>query len=103
MNDQRLASELQQAFHDVGDFFFVERGDDFSFRVHPLGHLPALLAWDQRLEVACHSVRVGPCTPTQLEDVAETLGGDQAAPADLPLEQGIGSGGGAVDDRVDLC
>ena len=80
----------------------VEGGEDAAAGVGALGDLEAEVAGDDRGEAAGHAVGVRAGAAAELEDVAEALGGDQAGAGEAALEDGVGGGGGAVDDQVDL-
>ena len=102
MDEQALAAHGQQGAHGVGDLGLVERHDDLALGVDALVDLQAPLAGDQRLEGAGHAVGLGPRAPAELEAIAEAARGDQTDLGELALEHGVGGGGGAVDDEVEI-
>ena len=52
---------------------------------------------------AGHAVGLGPRAPAELEGVAEAARGDEPDLGHLALEHGVGGGGGAVDDEVEIA
>ena len=103
MDDQALAAHGQQGAHGIRQLVLGERRDDLARHVHALVDLDAALARDQRLEAAGHAVGVGPRAAAELERVAEAARGDEPHLGHLALEHGVGGGGGAVDDEVEIA
>src|SRR5439155_1647995 len=98
VDDERLDPARLQPGGGAADLVLVERRHHEALGVHPLGHLHAQLARDERLEGALEAIGRGPRATAQLEHVAEAARGDEPGPGALALEHGVGGGGGAVDD-----
>ena len=101
-----MTSDSQPAARRLGDRGagggLVERGEDAAAGVHALGDLEAEVARDDRREAAGHAVGLRAGAAAELEHVAEARGGDQAGAGEAALEHGVGGGGGAVHDQVDV-
>jgi hypothetical protein len=65
-------------------------------RPAPLGHLQAQIARHHRLEIAAQAPGAGPVAAAHFQHVAQALGGDDADPRALALQQRVGARGGAV-------
>src|ERR1700722_9183356 len=97
MDHQRFRAHLQKRLRRSGDVLLVERYNCRSFGRHALGHFQAQLAWNDRFEMRDQAIGVGTRAPTELDDVAESSGCDQAAARQLAFQQCIGRNGSAVD------
>ena len=81
---------------------FVERDEDASAVVDPLLHGEAKVARDEgRGAVDPDVVLLEPVLVRHFEGVAVAFGDDQGGFGALPLDDGVGGQGGAVDDEAD--
>jgi hypothetical protein len=99
MDHQRFASGIGEPAHRVAHGGLVERRYLLALGIHALRHLVAQLAGNQRLEPSAQPVRGRACAPAQFQHVAEPLRRDEAGPRKPALEQGVGRGGGAVNEH----
>ena len=98
VDHERIAACGAQAFRRVAHRRFVEGHQHVAIGIHALRHLDAKLARDQRREAAGQPIGVGPRAPSELQYVAEALGGDESATAELTFQERVGGDRGAVDD-----
>ena len=98
VDHERIAACGAQAFHRLVHRRLVEGHQHVAIGIHALRHLDAKLARDQRREAARQPIGVGPRAPSELQYVAEALGGDEPATAELTFQERVGGDRGAVDD-----
>ena len=81
----------------------VQGGEDLPIRVDPLGHRIATLPRDQHVRLVDENVVlvVAPLVG-DLENISEALGGDDAHPGALALDQRVGRQRRAVNDGGNL-
>jgi hypothetical protein len=101
MDHQRLAAGIAQAKNGNAKGIFVEGRQHPAPGIQPLGHLQPQVAGDDGGEGPVHSVGLWSGAAAKFQDVAEACGGDKAGLCQLAFEDGVGGGGGAVNDEVD--
>jgi hypothetical protein len=101
VDDEALAALGQQCAGSRRNAGLVERAHHVAARVHALIDLDAAVAGDERLKGADHAVGLGTGAAAELQGVAEAGRGDQPDAGDLALQDGVGGGGGAVDQQVE--
>ena len=93
--------------HFLNDFFqigFIQRLEDFSFRIDPFIDGEPQIAGDQRGDVPVMVIILFfPDSPAHFQRVADALGGNQGSLGSVQGQQGVGSYGSAVDDGADVC
>ena len=81
----------------------VERAPDLAARPHPLRHLEAAAARDERRRLGVlQVVQHRDAQPPHLQHVAEALGRDQRRAGALALQHGVRGDGRGVHDALDL-
>jgi len=96
---------LFEEVYDLADRILIERRMHLSFAVCPLDNALPQIPRDQGRGVVHFKVEgrfLWPGHPPNLEHIFKAFGCDQAHPGPFPLDNRIGSNGGAVDHVVDL-
>jgi hypothetical protein len=101
VDGQGFAARIQQLPQSPTHCVLVQRHQDLPVGVHALRDLQAQLPRYQRHEAAGEAVGRGPGATPQFQHVAEACRGDQANAREAALQQGVGGGGGTVDQGVD--
>lgn len=102
MNDEGFTTRRQQPAYGMPHAVFVERNAHLARRFHAFVDLKAQETRNDGLERAGHAIGLRPGTPAEFDDIAEPGGGDHAGPRQTALQHGIGGGGGAMNDQVDV-
>ena len=98
----RLCPGVTQATHCRAERRFIQRRFHRAVVAHALGHFQAQVARHQRRGlVGLQVVQVGAFLPTDLQQVAKTLGGDQPGLHTAMLDQRVGRDGRAVAEVAD--
>jgi hypothetical protein len=96
-------SGLPQQRRRLAHGALVERHEHLAARPEPLAHLDGTIAWHERPRLLeLRVVQRRPHLPRDLEQVAEALRGDEAAPRDLALDDGVRRDRRCVHDEPDL-
>src|SRR5438132_9659181 len=84
----------------AGKFFKrwdIQRIDNFTLAVHPLGYFEAQLTRYQRfIPLIMEIKRIGPVAAGDLQNIAKSLAGDQGCLRAFSLNQRVDNHGGAV-------
>ena len=94
----RLDGGLLHAARHLPDGLLIQGGEDLTGIVQALRHSVASVPRNHGLRFLAEDVvEPGPDLAGDLQDVPETLGGDQGGPGALPLDERIGRHGGPMD------
>ena len=96
-----LHIQIQEFVHSTGDRIDIDGNKDFPVRPDAFLYFHTTVSGDQRFEGARQTVSVGPVASTELQNVPESLCGDQTTTSTFALEYGVGRDGRSVHDRLD--
>ena len=99
-----LDAQLAQSLRELPDLVVPQRPEHLPAGAHPLVHLEAQLALDERRRLRPEEVvQVRHAHAAQLEHVAEPSGRQERRPGAAALEDGVRRDGGAVHDLFEAC
>jgi hypothetical protein len=102
MDDEGFAAGFEQRRDGSSHLAFIELNAHRARRLYPLGNLQPEIARDDRHERTCHAIGLRPGAAAELDHVAEAARSDHASLSEPAFQYGIGGGGRAVHDEVDL-
>ena len=105
--DERNRDGLDAEFRDgprrALDLARIERALDAAIGANALGDAePPISRHQRRLALWAQAIDIAPGVPADFQDVLESLGGDEGAGRQPPLQDRVGGDRGAVQQQADI-